>query len=188
MPWHRRFFTRLSLMSAFINLTSKRFGKLTVAWPAGRGNRGEICWLCFCDCGGHSVVRGVLLRTGKVDRCPHEARVRARTKHGHSADANPSPEYMSWSGMIQRCTNRKTNRWRHYGGRGIKVCKRWLKFENFLADMGPKPKPKRRFSIDRIDNNGNYETSNCRWATYEEQNRHRKRDKRGRFQWSKDAV
>lgn len=74
--------------------------------------------------------------------------------------------------MLQRCTNPKNIKWKRYGGRGIKVCKRWKKFENFIADMGAKPEPKRRFSIDRYpDNDGNYKPSNCRWATYEQQNR-----------------
>ena len=78
-----------------------------------------------------------------------------------------SSEYRSWSSMLARCTNPKNDHYHNYGGRGIKVCKRWKKFVNFYADMGPKPTPKH--SLDRIDVNGNYEPTNCRWATTKEQ-------------------
>ena len=84
--------------------------------------------------------------------------------HGMSG----SPEYVTWAGMKQRCYYPKHNRFLHYGGRGIKVCKRWKSsFENFLSDMGFKPS--RKHSIERINNDGDYEPSNCKWATNEEQ-------------------
>lgn len=84
-----------------------------------------------------------------------------------------TPEYRAWDGMKQRCGNPNYHRFDEYGGRGIKVCDRWLKFENFLADMGEKPRDGQRWSIDRIDNDGNYEPGNCRWATVSTQNRNR---------------
>ena len=80
--------------------------------------------------------------------------------------------------MTQRCTNPKATSWKDYGGRGIKICDRWLDFAMFLIDMGERPEDT---SIDRIDNDGNYEPGNCRWATQLEQNAHRKRNKKGQF-------
>ena len=78
-----------------------------------------------------------------------------------------SPEYNSWAAMKQRCTNPKHIAFNHYGGRGITICERWVKFENFLADMGKRPSS--AYSLDRIDTNGNYEPGNCRWATHSQQ-------------------
>jgi len=93
-------------------------------------------------------------------------------RHGHKTVAHTTAEYEAWRSLIQRCTNPKVKNYAQYGGRGIKVCARWLAdFRNFLADMGLKPGPGRGWSIDRKDNDGDYEPSNCRWATKKEQMR-----------------
>ena len=93
--------------------------------------------------------------------------------HGEASVKNRVPEYSSWYNMKNRCYNTKTNYYKNYGGRGIIVCERWLNsYENFLEDMGRKPG--KNYSLDRKDNNGNYEPGNCRWATAKEQNNNRK--------------
>jgi hypothetical protein len=87
------------------------------------------------------------------------------------AERGPNRAYITWQAIIQRCTNPRSHAWKDYGGRGITVCERWRVFENFLADMGEKPVGR---SIDRIDNDGNYEPGNCRWATGSEQQRNKR--------------
>lgn len=90
------------------------------------------------------------------------------TRHGHGASraGKRTPTYVSWNNMIQRATNPRHPAWKNYGGRGITVCARWRDFANFLADMGERPEG---LSLDRIDNDGDYQPSNCRWATRAQQ-------------------
>lgn len=92
-------------------------------------------------------------------------------RHGHAVRSGKTPEYKTWQSMIQRCRNPKVKNWEYYGGRGIRICERWLIFDNFLADMGPRPPD---HSLDRIDNDGHYEVGNVRWATRAEQHANRR--------------
>lgn len=95
----------------------------------------------------------------------------ASRTHGHSSPV--SPEYRAWNNMRNRCSNPKVNHYQDYGGRGIRVCARWQIFENFLADMGRRPSP--LYTLERMDNDGNYEPGNCKWATRYEQQHNKRR-------------
>ncbi len=125
-------------------------------------------FLCRCDCGRQSVVQLPNLRTGHTTSCGcvQKAAGRGNAKHRLTG----TRIYRIWTGMIQRCCNPRVKRYDCYGGRGITVCQRWRdSFEAFLEDMGEPPTEKH--SIDRVDNDGNYEKSNCRWATNKVQSR-----------------
>lgn len=171
-------------MSCIIsNLKDKRFGKLLVLEEYGRDKWGQVKWLCLCDCGKKKVVLGGNLRKRQEKNscgCSKTERIRnASLKHGHTARVllrngklGPSKEYRSWQGMKKRCLDTNHVYYKHYGGRGITICDRWLhSFENFLADMGERPV---KFTLDRIDPNGNYEPSNCRWASWQDQARNKR--------------
>ncbi len=121
---------------------------------------------------------------GRTPSAETRAKLRARTTHGHSAAGVTSREYRTWSAMIQRCTNPRYDGYRNYGGRGIEVCERWRTFANFLADMGPRPDGT---SLDRVNNDGNYEPGNCRWATRSEQNSNQRAARRTREERSEAA-
>lgn len=152
-------------MTALANLLGRTFGSLTVDERAGNSKAGRARWLCVCACGRYCIVLGNNLLRGRQVSCGC-VRDANRTKHGHHPRGLASPTYTTWKAMISRCTYATHKHWRHYGGRGIAVCARWRLFENFLADMGERPAGT---SIDRINVNGNYEPSNCRWATDSEQ-------------------
>lgn len=152
-----------------LDLNGKHFGRLDVIARSEKVSRFSY-WLCRCSCGKQKVIRGNLLVKGISQSCgcyaSEAASVRNAT-HGHSKGYRTSPTYTSWRAMWSRVTNRNHVGFKRYGGRGITICARWKEFPNFLADMGPKPEPK--LQIDRINNEGNYEPGNCRWATVKQQ-------------------
>lgn len=157
-------------MPPHIDLIGRIFGRLTVVkfkdMDKGRNSR----WLCSCNCGTTIVVKGYNLKSGRTKSCGCLNK-EIITKHGHNQKGKRTKTHISWTNMIQRCTNFNHYRYKDYGCRGITVCKRWRKFENFLADMGEVPKG---HQIDRINNNGNYCKLNCRWVTSKQNSRNRR--------------
>ena len=155
-----------------IDITGKRFNRWLVKSPSEKRANGLVMWLCYCECGTERLVRSSDLTTGHSQSCgclSKEALSLQRLKHGHSKDGK-SKTYKAWKNMLQRCRYEKDKYYEIYGGRGIKVCDRWKEFVNFLEDMGERPEGK---TIDRIDGDGNYEPSNCKWSTLKEQNNNR---------------
>jgi hypothetical protein len=155
------------------NLTGIRFGQLIAERRNGQRNNHAL-WICKCDCGKEVVVSSSHLRNGMTRSCGCLRRDRAaklNLSHGEAADL--TTEYRAWGSMLSRCTNPSHRGFKNYGGRGIKVCRNWLEsYAAFLADMGRRPTSKH--SLDRINNDGDYEPGNCRWATAKEQQNNRR--------------
>jgi hypothetical protein len=186
-------------MKSSQDLTGQRFGRLLVKRLAGVDKSRDTRWECICDCGNTLTVTSSHLMLGHTKSCGcfrvevsrkwGESRkgISVNFVHGHSSSSRGSPRgsrtYSAWKAMRERCSNPKHQKYGYYGGRGISVCERWDSFVNFLFDMGECPPG---LTIERVNNGGNYEPSNCKWATRSEQIRNqrrpeKKRDARGRW-------
>lgn len=157
-----------------VDISGQRFGRLVALEPVEKTAQG-IVWKFICDCGNtHNRLakavrnRGSKASCGCLQKQIHSERMKAiNYKHGMTY----TRAWRSWSSMHDRCRNPNAPKFAHYGGRGIKVCDQWKEFEQFLIDMGERPEGT---TLDRINVNGMYEPSNCRWATHKEQ-RHNRR-------------
>lgn len=161
------------------DFTGVRFGRLTaIRWVSSRPTR----WLCRCDCGNEKAINVEVLKKGKAQSCGclrSEVLAKLRHRHGFCAsrsegERNPKRIYSVWCAMLRRCNNPHCRDYPNYGGRGIKVCDRWMEFTNFLADMGETEKG---LTLDRIEVDGNYEPGNCRWVSRKDQCRNMRRNR-----------
>lgn len=148
--------------------TNERYGRLVARKQVGVNAHHQALWECVCDCGA-VVTKSVVALNNNARQCARNCPLGVHVNHGHSTGRKRSKEYCAWSDMKRRCLNPNSPNYKNYGGRGITICEEWANdFAAFLAHIGPAPEGY-RWSVDRIDNDGNYEAGNVRWATPKQQ-------------------
>lgn len=147
-----------------IEMIGKKFSNLTVVSEGDRGKKGDILWNCKCECGRVKQINGHSLRKGLSKSCGC-LKMKANGLSTH-------PIYRVWVRMKERCLSPNNKKYKDYGGRGIKICQRWMSFKNFYEDMFQSYR--RGLSLDRMDNDGDYNRVNCRWSTPQEQNKNKR--------------
>jgi len=170
------------------DITGIKYGYLT-ALKFIKRDKTHYSWLFKCDCGNEKIMDRIHVKSGHSKSCGcmvSKLCKKANTTHGNTSDGKMSPEFRVWIAMRQRCYYKKNIHYHNYGGRGIKVCDRWKdSFQNFLEDMGQKPE---RMTLERINNDGNYELLNYRWATYQEQANNRSNNNIIEYNGEKDTM
>jgi hypothetical protein len=151
-----------------LDLTNQRFGRLVAVKPTEERKRRNKVWLCQCDCGNFCATPAYTLKGERIHSC---GCVTSKTTHGYAKRKKRHPLYACWKSIHNRCNNPNEKHYKDYGGRGIKICERWSYFPNFLADVGERPAG---LTLDRTDNDGDYEPNNIRWTTPSIQMRNRR--------------
>lgn len=159
----------------FQDLTGQKFNKLTILSHAGKNKTGQSLWLCRCECGNEKIVSAHHMKASTVKSCgcllKSENRSNCATRHG----GTDTPEWTSFHAAKKRCNPLRGDKFPDHAGRGIEF--RFTSFEQFLAEIGPRPEPKFEYSLERKDNDGHYEPGNVKWATKKEQARNRRCDR-----------